>query len=384
MKTQPFSIESFITTGEIFLENLVRELEEKGVPAKSLRSDHLCFRVSTQEEYGFYKTQFSIFGEILTETPINGRSICTFKLHRPFRTKDHIVNLIELPAPKPGTSYASDFEHAEFIISDCFESFTAKFPNLSFEPVGKKTINPELCLKLDGKQAKFHHHSLERIIEIEKAEIRHIVFDFDGTLIRSRENIYEINRIVFSKILEREVSLQESIEKFHPEFSKLFEAFSISCPTKKFEAISGWGSVSEQFSYDLFDGVLELLSELKTKGFQLHLWTARDERSGRKILRDHQIESFFSTLSFATDIDSKPHANSLRFDWKSVPENQVIVVGDSPSDISGSKNIAALGGAALWDSHAKRSSLMATGAELFFYELSDLKNWLWTRTERLQ
>lgn len=377
MNTHKFDFNSFKATGEEIMMTLTTKLHEAGIPANSLKSDHLCFRVSTLEEYDFYKMALSKYGELLTEAMVNGRAISTFRLAAAFQTNSHEVPLLELPAPKPGTTYSTGFEHAEFLVNKCFTTFRSQFPHLDFAEGGNQTLNPELCLKLgQGIQAKFHHLSLDRVIEIEEAEIKDIIFDFDGTLIKSRENIYEINRIVFSNALGREVSLQESIDKFHPEFSKLFEAFSVSCPVKRSDAIASWGSVSSQFSYELFDGVLETLNGLKNHGFRLHLWTARDELSTRKVLKEHKIEGLFTTLSFATVTDSKPHANSLRFNWKEVCKNQVLVIGDSPSDIIGAKNISAIGSAALWDTHAKRSSLVATGAELFFYKITDFKDWL--------
>jgi len=315
MKTLGFDFSVFKQAGEFFLNELVSDLEYLAIPVTNLESDHLCYRVATLEEYEFYKANLSNHAVLLTEANVNGRPICTFLLSQPFQTQHHTVKLVELPAPKPGVQYHSGFEHAEFVIRECFENFSARFPHLTFHQTGNTTTNPELCLKLNDRQAKFHHLSLERIIEIEKADIQDIIFDFDGTLIKSREKIHEINRIVFSKALEREISLQEVTEKFHPEFSRLFEAFEISCPVKRSHAISNWGSVSDGFSYELFEGVIELLQGLREQGFRLHLWTARDERSARKILKDHNIEHEFSTLSFATDVDSKPHANSLRFNW---------------------------------------------------------------------
>src|SRR5690606_16920884 len=122
--------------------------------------------------------------------------------------------------------------------------------------------------------------------------------------------------------------------------------------------------------------ILETLKGLKEENFRLHLWTARDEYSARRILREHEIESLFTTLSFATEIDSKPHANSLTFDWKLIKRNQVIVIGDTSTDIIGAKNISAIRGAALWDSHSKKSSLIEAGAELFFHRVEDFRNWL--------
>jgi HAD superfamily hydrolase (TIGR01549 family) len=214
------------------------------------------------------------------------------------------------------------------------------------------------------------------VIELEEALIKDIIFDLDGTLIQSRENIYEINRIVFSNVLGREVSLGEAKDKFHSEFSKLFEAFEVTCSKKQSEAVSNWGKVAESFSYELFEGAKDILDWLKEKGITMHLWTARDENSARKILRHHDMESHFSTLSFATLKDSKPNPKSLGFDWKSLNKNEFLVIGDSPSDIKGARNIKAISCAALWDPHSNRDSLHSSGAEIFFHEMSDFRDWL--------
>ena len=376
MESYVFDYKHFKEAGELFLRQLCRELAEVEIFAEKMEADHLCFRVSNQEEYDFYKRELELHGQLLTEALVNGRAICTFLLYDAFKTECHTVKLIELPAPKKGTTYNLGFEHAEFVLHECFSEFAFKFPKLSFRESGNPVVNPELCLTLGEKQGKFHYLSLDRVIEIENAEIKHIIFDLDGTLIRSRETIYEINRIVFSEILEREVTIQESIEKFHPEFSKLFDAFSLSCTSRRNLAVSRWGSVSERFTYALFDGVSELLNDLSRAGFHLHLWTAREEHSARNILTAHGLEHFFSSLNFATHIDSKPKASSLRMDWEAIDKNQIIVVGDSPSDIKGAKNIRAIGAAALWDSHAQKSLLVDAGAELFFHQLSDFRDWL--------
>lgn len=377
MKTNPLDFQQFQQEGQLFFQQLKLELTSKGIAIDALFCDHLCFRVGTMAEYDVYKAALTDHGTLLTEAQVNGRAISTFRLDLPFQSGTHTIPVVELPAPKPGTNYATGFEHAEFVIEECFATLMARFPELSFVQAGNKTLNPELCLKLDsGKQVKFHHQSLGRVIELEEAKVLDVIFDFDGTLIKSRENIYEINRIVFSEALGREVSLQESIDNFHPEFSKLFKAFAVTCPIKQEEAISSWGTVSESFSYELFEGARETLEALRNRGLRLHLWTARDEPSARRILKEHGIEDYFVTLSFADVVNSKPHPKSLQFDWQVAGRNQVLVIGDSPSDMIGAKNITAIRGAALWDPYAKRSALIETGAELFFHATADLERWL--------
>lgn len=381
MKIPEFELNNFIEAGQKFFEGLAAELIAHTIPIETLKCDHLCFRVGTEREYSFYKLALSQHGSLLTEALVNGRAISTFKLHQPFKTATHEIALIELPAPKTGSVYPTGFEHAEFVIREDFSIFRAKYPELHFTESGNKTLNPELCLKLKNiKQAKFHHLSLDRVIELEEAQIKEIIFDFDGTLIDSREHIFEINRQMLSKALEREVSLQESIDKFQADFPKLFEAFGLTHPEKQKQAMADWGMISDNFTYKLFDGALETLINLKNKGYRLHLWTARDEYSARKILQHHNLEDFFVTLSFATTTNSKPNVHSLKFDWKLAQKDQVIVIGDSPTDMAGAKNINAIRGAALWDPYAKKSLLIETGAELFFHNMTDLLQSFATKT----
>lgn len=377
------NIEKIRTHGEAFFKNLLLELEDLELPVSTLKADHLCFRVETMDEYTEYKNALLAAGTLLTEAPVNGRPIPTFLLNKPFRIGSHSIPLLELPAPKSGAHYSTGFEHAEFVIKESFDLFAARFLSLNFSKSGNKNINPELCLKTRWGQAKFHHLSLERVIEIEKAKIKNIIFDLDGTLIKSRENIYEINRIVFSQALDRNISLEEIKEKYYSEFSKLFDAFGIECLVMKKRAVSAWGEVSERFSYDLFDGVADFIKKVSDSQYDLHIWTARVEKSARSILAHHGIESIFKTMSFATEVDSKPHGKSLKFDWESMDKNSAIVIGDSPSDIFGSKNIGAVGAAALWDPHAHENALIASGAELFFHSVHELENWIMAKLERV-
>ena len=58
----------------------------------------------------------------------------------------------------------------------------------------------------------------------------------------------------------------------------------------------------------------------------------------------------------------------------------MIMIGDSPTDMAGAKNINAIRGAALWDPYAKKSSLIETGAELFFHKMTDVLESFTTKT----
>lgn len=377
IKEQIFDFEKFKNDGESFFRRLCSELSAKQIPIQNFTADHLCFRVEDMQDYTYYKNSLCKYGTLLTEAVVNGRPISTFRLKIPFLIENQIIDLVELPSPKIGTNYKIGFEHAEFVISEHFDIFKERFPHLHFAESTDKVLNSELIHHSEMGTVKFHHLGLDRVIEIESADIKDVVFDFDGTIINSREQIYEVNRIVFSEVLERHISLEEAINKFHPEFSRLFESFEVTCKNKKSSALQLWGQVAKKFLPETFDGVQEMLEKLKNNGkYRLHLWTARDEESARSILTSHNLDSYFTSRSFASSTHSKPHGNSLHFDWKSAPKNSILVIGDSPSDIHGSKNIGAIGAAALWDSNACKKKLVAAGAELYFRKPHELLEWL--------
>lgn len=378
MTTDAFDFADFIRNGEAFLTELVNELEAQGIPARRLTIDHLCFRVATAGEYAAYRSSLLNQGTLLSEAQINGRSICTFRLDKAFVAGQHRVELLELPAPKEGTPYRTGFEHAELVIAESFADFRARYPHLALREGGPQVLNPELSLKLGGLHAKFHHFPLDRIIEMEEAQITDVVWDLDGTLIRSREAIYEINRQVFSQVLGREITPTEVIEKFHADFPQLFRAFGVENTEQKAQAMAHWSELAGKFTYEIFPGVAEVLVQLRQKGLRQHLWTARDADSAQKILAAHELTHFFSTLNFASATTSKPQPESLEFDWMSLA-GRLLVMGDSVSDMRGARAIRALPAAALWDTHASVGDLQAAGAALYFRRPGELVTWLASR-----
>lgn len=379
METQNI-LNSFHFDGQQFLEGLVTELYTIGLDLADRTIDHLCYRVQSEQQYESLKSGLAEIGTLLTEANVNGRPISTYRLHKPFKYQTYSINLVELPAPKEGMHYELGFEHAEVVVRQHLPDFEKQYPHLKFQYGGNKNTNHELSFKTKVGQVKFHCQPLDRIIEVENSNITDILFDFDGTLIRSRENIYEINSIVFSKALGRQVTVTEAKEKFFTEFSKLFNAFEVTCPKAQAHAILSWGEVSAQFSYNLFDGVVDALNYLRGKKYNLHLWTARDQQSATKILEQHELSDFFNTASFANEIDSKPHPNSLNFQYRDQSKNSVLVIGDSPSDIIGAKSIGAISAGALWDPHSNPNALVSHGADLLFYETGEFISWLKDRS----
>lgn len=191
--------------GPNFIKSLIDELVlTAGISTTHLATfmlDHVCYRVGTQEEYDecFRQLSKEMQAQLLIESEIGGRMIATFKLKEPIVFMDTIcggierkVDVVELPAPKPGRFYPSGLEHVEFAFNNnnnntgsifTLASFMAMYPTLEWKTDGmKKSSNADVRLDLsipsystsssDSRikcSVKFHLKDLETVIKEENS-----------------------------------------------------------------------------------------------------------------------------------------------------------------------------------------------------------------------
>lgn len=149
----------------IFLDKIFLNLELSNVDVSSYELDHICYRVSSIENYIIIKKYLYDKSELLSENIVSWRKIATYKLFEPIKYKNREINLIEIPAPKIWSNYEDWFEHVEFVIDISFEEFINKYQKLNYwlDSLNKK-INPELKLLFWDCSVKFHHYNLEYVI----------------------------------------------------------------------------------------------------------------------------------------------------------------------------------------------------------------------------
>lgn len=164
------TFEKIAEQANTFLTMAFAELERNHfVLDEHWQIDHLCYRTSTQESYLSTKQQFEQFSKLLIESEVNGRLITTFKLPTPIPFKNWNIDLVEVPAPKVGKTTADGFEHFEVVCDLTFDEIKNRYSQCQFDESGlAKKINQELEVIFNGFALKFHHMSLETVIDIEK------------------------------------------------------------------------------------------------------------------------------------------------------------------------------------------------------------------------
>lgn len=159
------ALSDIITDPQVYLENLFAKIEKIGLNVDDCYLDHICYRVATETEYQTKKVELLDHGTLLIESMVNGRMISTYKLHSPIHFNNRIIDVLELPAPKMGTSYKSGLEHVEFVTKGPLKDIVDRYPTLKFEVFGiDKKINADITLKFDGECIRFHNQTLEDVI----------------------------------------------------------------------------------------------------------------------------------------------------------------------------------------------------------------------------
>lgn len=163
----------FHAQAQAFLILLFKDMAEHKIDIpEHWKIDHLCYRVASQSQYEKLKNEFANLGRLLVESEVNGRPIATYKLHQPILHLGSVIDVVELPAPKPGKVTEEGFEHIEIVCDVPFTELEKRYGHLKLDRGGmKKEINPELEICLGPRNLKFHHRSLEEVIAMELGSI---------------------------------------------------------------------------------------------------------------------------------------------------------------------------------------------------------------------
>lgn len=156
-----------------FLELLFEDMQRNSIELMPHWDiDHICYRTHSDHNYLQVKEAFKQFSRVLVESEVNGRLITTFKLKEPIYFNEWQIDLVELPAPKIGKVTKEGYEHIE-IVCDCpFREIKEKYSHCEYDEKGlTKDFNKELEIVLGDRNIKFHHSSLESVINMETNEL---------------------------------------------------------------------------------------------------------------------------------------------------------------------------------------------------------------------
>lgn len=171
-----------------------------------------------------------------------------------------------------------------------------------------------------------------------------LVFDWDGTLIDSKQQIVNCMQATISFLsLEARTDIQisdiiglgleEAIRSLYPKIStKVINQVA--------QAYREYYLNKDQTPSPLFDGATDVLNALKESGFDLAIATGKSRRGLDKGLLDTGLEDYFPITRCADETRSKPHPQMLEeiLVDHNVEPKQTLMIGDSEFDLQLANN----------------------------------------------
>ena len=194
----------------------------------------------------------------------------------------------------------------------------------------------------------------------------YIAFDLDGTLSDPEHGLVEGFIYAFKKMGVKDYGDRDSLRRFiGPSLYEVWQdefGFTKETVVDAIEKFREYYNVYGWWDNTLYDGIPEMLSELKARGKTVILATSKPEDTARKIIALFELGQYFDFQGGASG-DTRDHKwQVLEYSMRSVnalPESTVLV-GDRKYDAEGAKicGIDSIGVA--WG-HGSREELEASG-----------------------
>jgi pyrophosphatase PpaX len=171
---------------------------------------------------------------------------------------------------------------------------------------------------------------------MEKGKITTVLFDFDGTLIDTNEVIIQSFQYTFMQVLGKEMPVEEIIKTFGEPLALTMSKMLDIPPEQAMEIYRSYHYKKFDELIRIFPGMLELVIELKQRGYKLAIVTSRLRNTTIQGLKKYNLESYFDYIVTADDTDKhKPDPAPIHIALEKLhakPE-EALMIGDSMFDI---------------------------------------------------
>ena len=171
---------------------------------------------------------------------------------------------------------------------------------------------------------------------------KYILFDFDGTLINTNDVIIASWQASYEHFLgytptkrEIEETFGETLVDTIHRFFKGVETDEVVRYYRKYQAEHCDGMVY------VYDGIRELLTELKARGYKIGVATSRTSASLEYYINEHDIADFIDVAVTMDDVTKhKPHSETVdkTIEKLSGTPEESIMIGDTKYDIGCAMN----------------------------------------------
>ncbi len=212
-------------------------------------------------------------------------------------------------------------------------------------------------------------------------KIKAVIFDLDGTIGDTLPLCIKAFRSSIEPLIGRSVSEAEIIATFGPSEEGTIMALAPSYYDKGVADYLKHYEIYHEMCPSAFTGIKELLQTLKEKGVRIAMVTGKGTHSTAISLKHFGLENYFEAIETGMPGGPrKPEGIRLVLDhFAELSKDEIIYVGDAPSDITASRQVGISVIAAAWAQSAEPEKLKALQPDKVFYTIPDFAEWLFAR-----
>ncbi|MXV17319.1 HAD family hydrolase [Hufsiella ginkgonis] len=212
--------------------------------------------------------------------------------------------------------------------------------------------------------------------------IKAILFDFDGTLANTLPLCIDAFRLSIEPLAGRAISNREIIATFGPSEEGTIRAL---VPDHYDEGVNSYLHHYERLHAqctDIFPGMRDILQDLRNKGIRVGMVTGKGARSLRITFGKMDLEKHFDVVETGSPegVVKGKAITSILERWGDIAKDEVIYVGDAPSDIIACREAGIPIIAAAWAETSEPGALLKLSPDKIFYSIPEFKQWIDTAT----
>lgn len=205
-----------------------------------------------------------------------------------------------------------------------------------------------------------------------------IIFDIDGTLTATNKLIFATFNHVTEKYLNRTYTPKEITAYFGPTEKVIIKEIMSDNYNEAMEDYHKFYQANHKKMAQAFDGIIEIVKELKKRGILLSIYTGKGRLSSEITLDEIGIINDFDMIVTGDDIvDHKPSPEGVDVfvNKYNLNRNRVLMIGDAPPDVKAAKATGIKIASVLWDSYAKEE-VLKMGSDYYFETVEELSEFL--------
>ncbi len=208
-------------------------------------------------------------------------------------------------------------------------------------------------------------------------QFKGIIFDVDGTLTSTNDLIFASFNFITEKYLGKSYSPKEIVSWFGPTEDVILKDFCGENYEKAREEYYRFYS-DNHYMADIYPGMKEILDGLKSQGVLLSIYTGKGREAAAITLRKLGIYDYFDLIITGDEVkEHKPSPEGIEvfLEKFNLEKNDVLMIGDSPSDIKAAAAAGVKVASVLWDSLAK-DHVLKMKSDYVFNTVAELREFL--------